>query len=902
MASNHKEFQTTLTFNGRIYQYFDLVKFSQHVKRDLNRLPYSIRVLLESCLRNRGKNGFSQEHAEAVINWSANPDSIRPAVSFLPARVLMQDFTGVPVLNDLTALRAVVKQDGKDPHTVNPRIPSNLVIDHSLQVSAFGCTEARRINEQLEFDQNFERYQFLKWSQSVYDNLQVLPPGLGICHQVNLEYLGQVAFIREMPDGMRIIYPDSVLGTDSHTTMINGLGVLGWGVGGIEALAAMLEYPSEFPIPDVIGVHLTGSLLDNATPTDLTLSLTAKLRELGVVGKFVEIYGESAVSLPVETRAMIANMSPESGATMTYFPVDSQTIAFLERTGRSHEHAGLVREYFHAQGLFHEGTGTQVEYSQTLSFDLGKVEPVLAGPKHPQDIFAFSKAEKTFNASLVAKKGLHGFGLSTEKLSMQIDVEMNGAKQAISHGTVLIAAITSCTNTSDPSVMISAALLAKNAAENGLLCKPWVKTSFAPGSRVVDAYLEKAGLLSGLNTLGFNIVGYGCTTCIGNSGPINPALSEAVRKNNLITVSVLSGNRNFEGRIHADIQANFLASPPLVVAYALAGTIVFDFINTPLGTDKNGQPVFLQDIYPTHEEVAKIAEAVISSRLYTINYLDIYNSNERWNAMQYPEGVVFNWEEESSLINEPSFLFDGFGKQGALGDIENGYVLAFLGDSITTDHISPAGQISADNPAALYLKERGVQSEDFISFGARRGNHEVMARGTFSNSRLRNKLAKGVDGGFTIHIPSGDMLSIYDAAKRYMKDHIPLVIIAGKAYGTGSSRDWAAKGTYLLGVQAVIAESFERIHRTNLVYMGILPLQFKKHETADTLSLTGLERFTIRGVTAIDKPNAEVTVTVIREDGSSHSFDTTVRIDTPLELEYFKAGGLMRKLRADFQG
>ena len=900
MANNNKEFQTTFPSKGRTYQYFDLAKFSQYVKRDLKRLPYSIRVLLEGCLRNAEKNGFSQEHAKAVINWRANPGSIRPAVPFLPARVLMQDFTGVPVLNDLTALRAAVQRDGKDPHSVNPRIPSNLVIDHSLQVSAYGCPEARRINEQLEFDQNYERYQFLKWSQSAYDNLQVLPPGLGICHQVNLEYLGQVAFVKKMPDGTREIYPDSVLGTDSHTTMINGLGIMGWGVGGIEALAAMLEYPSEFPIPDVIGVHLTGSLPVNATPTDLTLSLTAKLRKFGVVGKFVEIYGGSAALLPVETRAMIANMSPESGATMTYFPVDNQTIAYLEGTGRSHEHIELIKEYFCLQGLFREGTDAQIEYSQTLGFDLGEVEPVLAGPKRPQDIFPFSNAENTFNTSLVAEKGLHGFGISKEKLSKQIDVEINGEKQTISHGAVLIAAITSCTNTSDPTVMITAALIAKNAAKKGLRCKPWVKTSFAPGSRVVDAYLEKAGLLSGLNALGFNIVGYGCTTCIGNSGPIDPTISKAVRESSLITASVLSGNRNFEGRIHPDIQANFLASPPLVVAYALAGTIVFDFVTTPLGADKNGQPVFLQDIYPTNKQVAEIAAAVISSHLYTKNYTDIYNSNERWNTMQYPEDVVFNWEKKSSLITEPGFLFDAFGGGDALGDIENGYALALLGDSITTDHISPAGRISADIPAGLYLKEKGVRPEDFISFGARRGNHEVMARGTFSNPRLRNKLAKGVDGGFTIHIPSGDMLSIFDAAQRYIKDRIPLVIIAGKAYGTGSSRDWAAKGTYLLGVQAVIIESIERIHRTNLVCMGILPLQFKNHETAETLGLTGLERFTIKGITTIDKPNAEVTVEVIREDGSSFSFDTIARFDTPLELEYFKAGGLMRKLRVDF--
>lgn len=900
MASDHHDFQTKIILNGIRYQYYDLVKFSQSVSRDMKSLPYSIRVLAEGCLRNAGKNGFSKVHAEAALNWSAHPGSSRPLVPFLPARVLMQDFTGIPVLNDLAALRAAIQRDGKDPLAVNPRIPANLVIDHSLQVSAYGCPEARRINEKREFDQNFERYQFLKWSQSAYDNLRVLPPGLGICHQVNLEYLGQVAFTWEMPNGTQLIYPDSVLGTDSHTTMINGLGIIGWGVGGIEALAALLEYPSEFQIPDVIGVHLKGSLPDHSTPTDLTLKLTAVLRELGVVGKFVEVFGESKASLPIETRAMIANMSPESGATMTYFPVDSQTIAYLERTGRPQEHTALVEEYFRTQGLFSEGPDTHIGYSQILDFNLGEVEPVLAGPKRPQEIFAFSKAEGTFKSSLTAEKGPCGFGISKGKLSDQADIEINGEEHTISHGVVLIAAITSCTNTSDPGVMIKAALLAKNAAEKGLRCKPWVKTSFAPGSRVVDAYLEKAGLIKGLDALGFNIVGYGCTTCIGNSGPLNPAIMKTLGKSDLITASILSGNRNFEGRIHSEIHANFLASPPLVVAYALAGTIVFDFNNKPLGTDKNGMPVFLRDIYPTNKQVSDIAASVISSHLYTQNYADIYSGSQRWNTMQYPEGVVFKWERKSTIIQEPEFLFDGFGGDGCLGDIKNAYALALLGDSVTTDHISPAGKISAGNPGGLYLKGKGVQPFDFISFGARRGNHEVMARGTFSNPRLQNKLAKGVDGGFTTHIPSGDLFTMYDAAQRYIENSTPLVIIAGNAYGTGSSRDWAAKGTYLLGVQAVIAESFERIHRTNLVCMGILPLQFMENESAETHNLSGFERFSIKGVAAINKPNAEVTVEVAREDGSLFSFMTYVQIDTPLELKYFKAGGLMRKLRTDF--
>ena len=900
MALDNHDLLSTLTYTGKSYQYFDLVKFSQNTKKDIFHLPYSLRVLLENSLRNMNKMGFSKDHATAILDWNAKPNSSRPAVAFLPARILMQDFTGIPVLNDLTALRAAIRRDGKDPRLVNPCTPSNLVIDHSLQVKAYGCPQARRINEELEFDQNFERYQFLKWSQDAYDDLQVLPPGLGICHQVNLEYLSRVAFFQEMPDGKQWIYPDSVLGTDSHTTMINGLGVIGWGVGGIEALAAMLEYPSEFSLPDVVGVHLKGSLLENTTPTDLTLSLTAKLRNLGVVGKFVEVFGEKVSELPVETRAMISNMSPESGATMTYFPVDEQTISYLERTGRSLEHAQLVREYFLAQKLYRNEEETQIEYSQTVSFDLCAVEPVLSGPKRPQDVFTFSTARSEFHKFLETEKGLHGFGISKENVSDQAEVELDGEKYQISHGAVLIAAITSCTNTSDPSVIITAALLAKRAAEKGLCCKPWVKTSFAPGSRVVESYLENAKLLSGLNTLGFNIVGYGCTTCIGNSGPIDPVLTKAVRENNLVAASVLSGNRNFEGRIHPAIQANFLASPPLVVAYALAGTMDFDFVNTPIGQDSENQPIYLRDIYPAKYEVEKLTKEVVSSDLYTSNYSEIYSGNERWNTMQNSQGIVFDWDERSTLIKEPDFLFKGFGEAGGLGDIHNAYALALLGDSITTDHISPAGRIAQDNPAAVYLNQNGVKAENFISFGARRGNHEVMARGTFSNPRLQNKLANGKGGGFTTHIPSGDILPIYDAAQRYIEKKTPLIIITGKAYGTGSSRDWAAKGTYLLGVQAVIAKSFERIHRTNLVCMGILPLQFTGHDNTESLGITGFERFTVNGISDIEVPKENITVSVTKNDGSSNSFSVLIRIDTPLELAYFKAGGLMRKLRSDF--
>lgn len=901
MASENHDFFSALEYNQKSYQYVDLIKFSRQFNKDYFRLPYSLRVLLENSIRNMHTIGFSEDQAASILNWKTDAGSSRPAIAFLPARILMQDFTGLPVLNDLAALRAAVERDGKDPRLVNPRTPSNLVIDHSLSVEAFGCPQALKINEELEFDQNFERYQFLKWSQSAYDNLQVLPPGLGICHQVNLEYLSHTAFVKEMPDSTTLIYPDTVLGTDSHTTMINGLGVVGWGVGGIEALAAMLNYPSEFSLPDVIGVHLQGELPHNVTPTDLTLTLTAKLRNFGVVGKFIEVFGESAVQLPVETRAMISNMSPESGATLTYFPVDEQTISYLERTGRSPEQTGLVKKYFQTQNLFRDDTHNgHIEYSRIISFDLGDVESVISGPKRPQDIFPFSQTKCKFKKFLNAEKGLRGFGITENNLSARAKIELNGQNCHLTHGAVLIAAITSCTNTSDPSVILTAALMAKNAVDKGLRCKPWVKTSFAPGSRVVEAYLEKASLLSGLNTLGFNIVGYGCTTCIGNSGPIDPLIVQAVRDNNLVAAAVLSGNRNFEGRIHPAIRANFLASPPLVLAYALAGTMDFDFETTALGLDSENQPIYLRDIYPDGNNVQQLVNQAVARELYTRNYSDIYNGNNRWNLMHTPQGFVFDWDAQSTLIKEPDFLFNGFSQAGGLNDIHNASILALLGDSITTDHISPAGRIAPDNPAALYLKQLGVQEKDFISFGARRGNHEVMARGTLSNPRLQNRLANGKDGGFTIHHPSGDILPIFEAAQRYARDKTPLIIIAGDAYGSGSSRDWAAKGTYLLGVQAVIARSFERIHRTNLVCMGILPLQFMGDDSAESLGVTGNESVAIIGISDIQNPKQKLEVIISRPDGSSIPFTALARIDTPLEIAYFKAGGLMRKLRSDF--
>lgn len=895
---NNMTKQQTLTCGNESYDYYSLTKLGQEKKSDLGRLPFSIRILLESCLRHQGDGGYHEQQLDWLINWQAKVDEERPAVAFLPARILMQDFTGLPVLNDLSALRAAMQRAGKDPQIVNPQIPADLVIDHSVTVEAFGCAEAQRINEEKEFKQNKERYQFLKWSQKAFKKLRVLPPGLGICHQVNLEYLGKVAFTEETEKNT-LIYPDCVMGTDSHTTMINGLGVAGWGVGGIEALAAMLGYPSEFPIPDVIGLELTGQLPEDATPTDLTLTITSKLRGIGVVGKFVEVFGEGYTSIPVETRAMIANMSPESGATMTYCPVDDQTLLYLERSGRPQSQIELVRSYFNAQNLFLNSSSPKPEYTQVVSIDLSSIQPTLSGPRRPHDIFALSEAHNVFKQSLTASKEARGFGLSNNEADRTIQTDLDGEGVTLGHGTVIIAAITSCTNTSDPSVVIAAALLARNAARKGLQRKPWVKTSFAPGSRAVSTYLANAGLMDGLENLGFNVVGYGCTTCIGNSGPLPVDVFKAIHDNQLVGAAVLSGNRNFEGRIHSEVRASYLASPPLVVAYALAGNMNFNFNEQPLGKDTDGNPVYLKDIYPSREEIEKLTREAVKSEIYANNYSQIYDMNERWNNMDAPVSTLFDWQEDSNIIKEPAFLLEDGVLPPSPVDITNAYALAVLGDSITTDHISPAGRIAVDNEAGLYLQSLGVEPADFISFGARRGNHEIMARGTLSNPRLRNALANGKEGGFTRHIPSGEIMSIYQAGERYQADNQALVILAGKAYGSGSSRDWAAKGVYLQGVRAVIAESYERIHRTNLVCMGVLPLQFLSGENAQTLGLKGDERFSIAGSAKIDSLRPVLTVNVERPDGSQTSFKATARIDTPLDLAYYQAGGLMRKVAAD---
>ena len=899
MKTTSSPYLKTMFCGYKLYQYYSLPKLEQDKYVNLDRLPFSIRILLESCLRHQGDSGYNNLQIDGLMNWQPLSEKERAAVAFLPARILMQDFTGLPVVNDFSALRAAMQRAGKDPEIVNPQIPADLVIDHSVTVEAFGCSEAQRINEEKEFRQNFERYQFLKWSQKAFKNLRVLPPGLGICHQVNLEYLGQVAFVKANGEEGAVIYPDSVMGTDSHTTMINGLGVAGWGVGGIEALAAMLAYPSEFPIPDVVGVELTGELPDSTTPTDLTLTITRKLREIGVVGKFVEIFGEGYGSLPVETRAMIANMSPESGATMTYCPVDEQTLQYLERTGRSEEHIELVDTYFKVQGLFLDKDSPNPEYSQILTIDLSKIEATISGPKRPHDTFPLSKAKETFKTSLTAPLGLSGYGLSKEEANKTIQATLGGQEVKLSHGAVIIAAITSCTNTSDPSVVVAAGLLAKNATEKGLQSKPWVKTSFAPGSRAVSTYLKNADLLGGLESLGFNVVGYGCTTCIGNSGPLPVDVFQVIHDNQLVGASVLSGNRNFEGRIHPEVRASYLASPPLVVAYALAGSMDFDFESQPLGEDINGKPIYLRDIYPSQAEIKQVIKESINRDIYVENYSTIYEGNPRWNEMDMPGSVLFDWKEESNVIREPAFLLEDEDLPSLPTEIEDAYALAVLGDSITTDHISPAGRIAPDNPAGHYLQSLGVEPKDFISFGARRGNHEVMARGTFSNPRLHNELADGKEGGFTRHFPSGEIMSIYDAAMRYKSEKQPLIILAGKAYGSGSSRDWAAKGTYLQGVQAVIAESYERIHRTNLVCMGILPLQFLPGEGVEKLGLNGKEQYSISGAADLDELRPTLTVSVTRPDGSQFSFQTIARVDTPLELAYYQAGGLMRKVAAD---
>ncbi|HOT98693.1 MAG TPA: aconitate hydratase AcnA [bacterium] len=868
--------------------FYALDTLDQHAS--VSRLPFSIKVLLESLLRNC--NGFDVTEADVihVAGWNAaKPAEVE--IPFKPARVIMQDFTGVPAVVDLAAMRSAMQRMGGDPKKIEPLIPAELVIDHSVQVDTFGSREALGRNMEIEFQRNRERYEFLKWGQKAFETFKVIPPGVGIIHQVNLEYFARGVFTADTPQG-RVAYPDSLVGTDSHTTMINGLGIVGWGVGGIEAEAVMLGQPLYMLMPEVIGFRLSGRLQPGATPTDIALTVTQMLRKKGVVGKFVEFYGSGLSQITLPDRALVANMAPEYGATMGFFPMDAEALAYLTRTGRSRELVDLVERYSKEQGLFRSDETPDPIFTDSLELDLGTVEPSLAGPKRPQDRIPLSRVSSAFKTTLSAPAEQRGFNLPAEKLDEKVEIELAGHKAALEHGSVVIAAITSCTNTSNASVMVGAGLLAKKAVEKGLKQKPWVKTSLAPGSRVVTAYLEKSGLLPWLEQLGFAVVGYGCTTCIGNSGPLPEAIGAVVKSNELVAAAVLSGNRNFEGRVNPLVKANYLASPPLVVAYALAGTMNLDLATEPLGTGKDGKPVYLKDIWPSPEELQAALSFADDPENYRAMYADVNAFSPEWNEIPVKGGAIFEWQADSTYIQEPPFFVGLPAQPGAISSIEAARVLALLGDSVTTDHISPAGSIPAESPAGKYLISLGVQPKDFNSYGARRGNDRVMVRGTFGNIRLKNLLAPGTEGGVTLHLPDGEKMWIYDAAMRYKEEGTPLVVLAGKEYGTGSSRDWAAKGTLLLGVRAVIAESFERIHRSNLVGMGVLPLQFKEGDSAKNLDLTGHEAFTIRLDDHL-KPRQEVQVVARAADGSEIVFNTLCRIDTPVEVSYYRHGGIL---------
>src|SRR5262245_31637471 len=871
----------TLSVGGKDFTIFRLDRLGDRAAR----LPYSLKILLENLLRREDGRSVTRDHIEALLAWDPRKTPERE-VPFMPARVILQDFTGVPAICDLAAMRDAMRRLGGDPARINPLQPVDLVIDHSVQVDAFGTRTAFAENVALEFARNRERYTFLRWGQKAFRDFRVVPPGTGIVHQVNLEYLARVVCERQ-EDGRPTLLPDSVLGTDSHTTMINGLGVLGWGVGGIEAEAAMLGQPTVMLIPQVVGFRLHGTLPAGATATDVVLTVTEMLRKKGVVGKFVEFLGPGLASLPLADRATIANMAPEYGATMGFFPIDDETLAYLRLTGRDAALAARVETYAKAQGLFRHPQAPDPVFSDELSLDLGTVEPSLAGPRRPQDRVALRQMKPTWRKAL--GEFLKDRPADATKTA---SVMMAGQQGTLGHGAVVIAAITSCTNTSNPSVMLGAGVLAKKAAARGLRVKPWVKTSLAPGSKVVTRYLADAGLLEPLATLGFNLVGYGCTTCIGNSGPLPGPGAKAVEGAELVAAAVLSGNRNFEGRVNPLARANYLASPPLVVAYALAGSVDFDAESDPLGTGSDGKPVFLRDVWPTPDDLRSALRSV-SAEGYRAEYAHVFEGDASWQGVEAPSGDLFSWQGDSTYIKAPPF-FDGITREPApRSDVRGARVLAVLGDSITTDHISPAGSIKADSPAGRYLQGLGVTPKDFNSYGARRGNHEVMMRGTFANIRLRNQMVPGVEGGFTVHLPSGERMSIYDAAMRYRTERTPLVIIAGKEYGTGSSRDWAAKGTLLLGVSAVIAESYERIHRSNLVGMGVMPLEFLPGQSATSLGLTGKESIDISGLAVDLTPGKRITVRATGADGAARTFEVVARVDTPDDVTYYRHGGLL---------
>lgn len=878
--------------------YYRLAKLEEDGLTQLDRLPFSIRIMLEGLLRQCNNVEITQQDVLNLAAWKPQVEQ-RPSLPYRPARVIMQDFTGVPAVVDLAAMRDAVSRLGGNPNQINPLVPVDLVIDHSVQVDFFASPDALARNAELEFQRNRERYEFLHWGQQAFKNFRVVPPATGIVHQVNLEYLADVVSVSE-ENGEWIAFPDTLVGTDSHTTMINGLGVVGWGVGGIEAEAAMLGQPIDMVTPEVIGFKLDGELREGVTATDLTLTVTQMLRKKGVVGKFVEFYGPGLAAMTLPDRATIANMAPEYGATMGFFPVDDETLRYLRLTGRSAEVVERVELYCKAQHLFRTPTTPDPEFSDTLELDLSTVQPSLAGPKRPQDRVRLADMQSTFQSALSAPKAERGYELKPEEQVRKATIYGDGAflkPVDLQHGSVVIAAITSCTNTSNPSVMLGAGLVAKKAIERGLKVQPYVKTSLAPGSRVVTEYLEKAGLVEPLAQLGFNIVGYGCTTCIGNSGPLPGEVTKAITNHDLVVAGVLSGNRNFEGRIHPYVKANYLASPPLVVAYALAGTVDIDLVNDPLGEDKQGNPVYLRDIWPTNHEIQDLIATAVQPEMFRSRYADVFSGNDTWNAIHAADSELYPWDSTSTYIQEPPFFSDLVLTEPAIQPIQGARVLAFLGDSITTDHISPAGAIPAESPAGKYLIEHGVGVRDFNSYGSRRGNDRVMTRGTFANIRLKNQLVEGIEGGFTRYLGPGDgqgePMPIFDAAMRYKKAGIPLIILAGKEYGSGSSRDWAAKGTLLLGVKAVIAESYERIHRSNLVGMGVLPLQFKAGQSASTLGLTGKEIFSLVGLNGELQPNHDVVVRAIRPDGSELLFQALARIDTSIEMVYYRNGGIL---------
>lgn len=897
--AKHDVFNARSSFeaNGKKYNYYSLQALEDAKIGNVSKLPYSIKVLLESVLRQVDGRVITKEHVENLAKWGT--DGLQEVdVPFKPSRVILQDFTGVPAVVDLASLRKAMADMGGDPQKINPEIPVDLVIDHSVQVDRAGTLDALQFNMDLEFERNAERYKFLSWAQKSFDNYRAVPPATGIVHQVNLEYLANVVHAVEGENGEFETFPDTLVGTDSHTTMINGIGVLGWGVGGIEAEAGMLGQPSYFPVPEVIGVKLVGTLPNGTTATDLALKVTQVLRQKGVVGKFVEFFGPGVSQLPLADRATISNMAPEYGATCGFFPVDGEALEYLRLTGRDEEQIKVVEEYCKANGLFYTADVEDPTFTDVVEINLSEIEANLSGPKRPQDLIPLSKMKEAYQTALTAT-GNQGYGLTPEEINKEITVKFeNGEEVQMKTGDIAIAAITSCTNTSNPYVMLGAGLVAKKAVEKGLEVPKYVKTSLAPGSKVVTGYLEDSGLLSYLEKLGFSTVGYGCTTCIGNSGPLAPEIESAVAENDLVITSVLSGNRNFEGRIHPLVKGNYLASPPLVVAYALAGTVDIDLEKEPIGKDKDGNDVFFNDIWPTAEEVKAEVKKTVTPELFRKEYERVFDDNERWNAIESTDEALYVWDEDSTYIQNPPF-FEGLSAEpGEVKPLSGLRVVGKFGDSVTTDHISPAGSIGKDTPAGKYLQEKGVSPRDFNSYGSRRGNDRIMTRGTFANIRIRNQIAPGTEGGWTTHWPTGEVMSIYDACMKYKQDGTGLVVIAGNDYGMGSSRDWAAKGTNLLGIKTVIAESFERIHRSNLVLMGVLPLQFKQGENAETLGLTGKETIEVQ-IDENVKPRDYVKVTATDEDGNKKEFDVLVRFDSEVEIDYYRHGGILQMVLRD---